>query len=47
MRTLRTRDLVKNYSKKKVVDHVSIEVHQGEVVGFWDPTARERPRPFT
>ena len=34
---LRTENLVKKYKKRTVVDNVSIEVHQGEIVGLLGP----------
>ena len=34
MMTLRTEDLVKKYRQRTVVNHVSINVKQGEIVGL-------------
>lgn len=34
---LRSDNLLKTYRKRKVVDHVSIEVNQGEIVGLLGP----------
>ena len=34
---LYTKDLVKRYKARTVVDHVSIEVNQGEIVGLLGP----------
>jgi lipopolysaccharide export system ATP-binding protein len=34
---LRSDNLVKTYRKRRVVDHVSIEVNQGEIVGLLGP----------
>ena len=34
MLLLETRDLVKRYNGRAVVDHVSFEVHQGEIIGL-------------
>lgn len=36
-RRIRTENLLKIYSKRRVVDNVSISVHQGEVVGLLGP----------
>ena len=38
-----TSELVKKYKARTVVNHVSIDVNQGEIVGLLGPTARERP----
>ena len=46
MKILRTDNLVKHYSKKKVVDHVSIEVHQGEIVGLLGPNGAGKTTTF-
>ena len=35
---LRTEDLVKKYRTRTVVNHVSINVKQGEIVGLLGPT---------
>ena len=41
---LRTEDLVKKYRTRTVVNHVSINVKQGEIVGLLGPNgAGKRP----
>ncbi|HEY0066506.1 MAG TPA: ATP-binding cassette domain-containing protein, partial [Flavisolibacter sp.] len=32
-----TKDLVKQYGARTVVDHVSVEVNQGEIIGLLGP----------
>lgn len=44
--TLTTRDLVKRYRKRTVVDHVSIEVRQGEIVGLLGPNGAGKTTSF-
>ena len=46
MKVLRTDELVKLYSRKKVVDHVSISVQQGEVVGLLGPNGAGKTTTF-
>lgn len=44
--TLKTRDLVKRYRKRTVVDHVSIDVKQGEIVGLLGPNGAGKTTSF-
>jgi lipopolysaccharide export system ATP-binding protein len=43
---LATHDLVKAYSKRVVVDHVSIDVNRGEVVGLLGPNGAGKTTTF-
>ena len=43
---LYTKDLVKSYKKRKVVDHVSVEVSQGEIVGLLGPNGAGKTTTF-
>jgi len=43
---LSTYDLVKSYSKRTVVDHVSIHVNKGEVVGLLGPNGAGKTTTF-
>ncbi|HKL93515.1 MAG: LPS export ABC transporter ATP-binding protein [Bacteroidales bacterium] len=43
---LRTENLVKRYSKRTVVDHVSIELRQGEIVGLLGPNGAGKTTTF-
>lgn len=43
---LRTDNLVKSYRKRVVVDHVSIELHQGEIVGLLGPNGAGKTTTF-
>ena len=45
-REIRTQDLVKIYSKRCVVDCVSISVHQGEIVGLLGPNGAGKTTTF-
>ena len=44
--TLRTEKIVKEYGKKRVVDHVSLEVGEGEVVGLLGPNGAGKTTTF-
>ncbi len=43
---LRTENLVKRYHKRTVVDHVSIELRQGEIVGLLGPNGAGKTTTF-
>ena len=43
---LRTEDLVKKYGNRTVVDHVSIDVKQGEIVGLLGPNGAGKTTTF-
>src|SRR6187455_3816625 len=43
---LRTENLVKKYKKRTVVDKVSIEVNQGEIVGLLGPNGAGKTTSF-
>ena len=43
---LYTKDLVKRYKARTVVDHVSIEVNQGEIVGLLGPNGAGKTTAF-
>ncbi|MEO6962369.1 MAG: LPS export ABC transporter ATP-binding protein [Puia sp.] len=44
--TIHTKDLVKRYSSRTVVDHVSINVKQGEIVGLLGPNGAGKTTTF-
>lgn len=46
MRVLRARSLAKSYRRRKVVDNVSLEVHEGEVVGLLGPNGAGKTTTF-
>src|ERR1041384_5505297 len=41
-----TKDLVKRYRQRTVVNHVSIDVHQGEIVGLLGPNGAGKTTTF-
>jgi lipopolysaccharide export system ATP-binding protein len=43
---LRTQNLVKRYRNRTVVDHVSIELHRGEIVGLLGPNGAGKTTTF-
>ena len=43
---LRTEDLVKKYKTRTVVNHVSINVKQGEIVGLLGPNGAGKTTTF-
>jgi lipopolysaccharide export system ATP-binding protein len=44
--TIHTRDLIKSYSNRTVVDHVSVDVKQGEIVGLLGPNGAGKTTTF-
>jgi lipopolysaccharide export system ATP-binding protein len=44
--SISTKDLVKKYGKRTVVDHVSFEVNQGEIVGLLGPNGAGKTTSF-
>ena len=44
--TLRSENLVKRYKKRTVVDHVSVQVKQGEIVGLLGPNGAGKTTTF-
>jgi lipopolysaccharide export system ATP-binding protein len=46
MQILRARSLAKSFRKKRVVDDVSLEVHEGEVVGLLGPNGAGKTTTF-
>lgn len=46
MMKLRTENLEKAYGKRKVVDHVTVEVSQGEIVGLLGPNGAGKTTSF-
>jgi len=46
MKRIHTKDLVKRYRNRTVVDHVSVEVQQGEIVGLLGPNGAGKTTTF-
>ena len=46
MKTIRTENIVKSYKMRRVVDKVSIEVSQGEIVGLLGPNGAGKTTSF-
>jgi lipopolysaccharide export system ATP-binding protein len=44
--TIHTQELVKRYSSRTVVDHVSVQVQQGEIVGLLGPNGAGKTTTF-
>ena len=44
--TIHTKDLVKTYSSRTVVNHVSVNVKQGEIVGLLGPNGAGKTTTF-
>jgi lipopolysaccharide export system ATP-binding protein len=44
--TIQTRDLIKSYRNRTVVDHVSVNVKQGEIVGLLGPNGAGKTTTF-
>jgi lipopolysaccharide export system ATP-binding protein len=45
--SITAKDLVKRYRQRTVVNHVSIDVKQGEIVGLLGPNGAGKTTPFT
>ena len=40
---IRVRDLVVGFGETTVIDHLSLDVYRGEILGLWAVRAQENP----
>ncbi len=43
---LRAENIAKNYNGRQVVKEISLEVKQGEIIGYWVPMVQVKPPLF-